>query len=178
MDFRNKLMRFCPYTTLKKQTSASMNPLSHRIRDRKTLLINLMVAAMVITPMVFSVFSEPQIMFVNLSDLEVRVVTNKKEYYVNETIKAALYVYNNNPYPVRLEPIRVIYISGNYVSDPEKISGIAHIDYAEQYQYILIKANSSKLLFEDEFIVRKLGEFMINMLGASTTVNVIPNQGA
>lgn len=178
MGLRDKLTRFCPSTTLKKQASASMNPLAQLFRERKTVLIYLALTAVLITPMAYSLFSEPQTKLVTLSDLEVRVVTDKKEYHVNETIRAALYVYNNNPYPVRLEPIREIYISGNIVSEPYKIAGILLLDYPATFQYISIAVNSSQVIHEHEFIARLTGEFLINILGASTTVNVICHQGA
>jgi len=187
MGFRDRLERFCPYTTLKKEASASENPLAQRIRGRKTAFIYLVLAIGLITPIAYSFFSEPQTKLVTLSDLEVRVVTDKKEYRVNETIKAVLYVCNNNSYPVRIEPIREIYISGNIfssflvgdsVSEPDKIAGILFLDYPAQFQYISIAANSSQVIHEQKFVARLPGEFLINMLGASTTVNVIDHPGA
>jgi len=178
MDSKYGLVRFCPYTTLKEQASTPANPLTQRIRDRKTLFIYLVLATIVLTPVVYGFFSEPQAKLVTLSDLDVRIVTDKKEYYVNDTIRASLCVYNNNPYPVSLEPIRHIYVSGNIVSDPEKISEMLFLDYPAQYQYISIKANSSQVLHEEEFVARMPAEFMINMNGARTMVKVILNQGA
>jgi hypothetical protein len=182
MGFRDRLARFCPYTTLKKESSASESPLMQRIRGRKTAFIYLVLAIGLITPIAYSFFSEPQAKLVTLSDLEVRVVTDKKEYRVNETIKAALYVCNNNSYTVSLEPIREIYISGNIVSQifvegNERISGILLLDYPATFQYISIAANSSQVIHEQEFIARFPGEFLININGASTTVNVIDHSG-
>jgi len=182
MGFRDRLARFCPYTTLKEEASAE-NPLTQRIRGRKTAFIYLVLAIGLIIPIAYSFFSEPQAKFVTLSDLEVRVVTDKKEYRVNETIKASLYVCNNNSYPVSLEPIRKIYISGNIVSqiivsELDKITGILLLDYPATFQYISIAANSSQVIHEHEFVARLPGEFLINMLGASTTVNVIDHPGA
>jgi hypothetical protein len=183
MSFGDRLVRFCPYTTLKEESSASENPLAQRIRGHKTAFIYLVLAIGLMTPIAYSFFSEPQAKFVTLSDLEVRVVTDKKEYRVNETIKAALYVCNNNSYPVSLEPIREIYISGNIVSqiivfELDKIAGILLLDYPATFQYISIAANSSQVIHEHEFVARLPGEFLINMLGASTTVNVIDHPRA
>ena len=183
MGFRDRLERFCPYTTLKKEASASENPLAQRIRGRKTAFIYLVLAIGLITPIAYSFFSEPQTKLVTLSDLEIKVVTDKKEYRVNETIKAALYVCNNNSYPVSLEPIREIYISGNIVSqiivsELDKITGILLLDYPATFQYISIAANSSQVIHEQKFVARLPGEFLINMLGASTTVNVTGYPGA
>ena len=183
MDSKYGLVRFCPYTTLKEQASTPANPLTQRIRDRKTLFIYLVLATIVLTPVVYGFFSEPQAKLVTLSDLDIRVVTDKEQYCVNDTIRAALYVYNNNPYPVRLEPIKHIYISGNIVSDnitfgDEKIVGMLYLDYPGSLQYLSIAANSSLVLYEHDFGARLPGEYRIIILGASTTVNVIPNQGA
>jgi hypothetical protein len=178
MGFRDRLARFCPYTTLKEEASTSESPLMRRIGGRKVAFIYLVLAVGLATPIAYSFFLQPQAKLVTLSDLKVRIVTDKNEYNVNETIRAALYVYNNNPYPVRLEPIREIYISGNSVSESEKISTICYLDYSAQYQYIFIEASSSLVLYKQEFLTRIPGEFMINMLGASTTVNVIGRLGA
>lgn len=181
MGLRDRLTRFCPYTTLKKQDSASTNPLTQRIREHKTAFLYLVLAIGFITPIAYNFFSEPQAKLVALSDLEVRVVTDKKEYRVNETIKAALYVCNNNSYPVSLAPIREIYISGNisqiFLSGNERISGLFLLDYPASIQYISIAANSSQVIHEQDFVARFPGEFFINMLGASTTVKVIDHSG-
>ena len=180
--FRDRLARFCPYNTLKKQDSASMNPLTQRIREHKTAFLYLVLAIGFITPIAYNFFSEPQAKLVMLRDLEVRVVTDKKEYRVNETIKAALYVCNNNSYTVSIAPIREIVISGNilsqiFVSGNERISEILLLDYPANCQYISIAANSSHLIHEQDFVARLPGEFFINMLGASTKIKVIDHSG-
>lgn len=181
MGFRDRLARFCPYTTLKKQDSASTNPLTQRIREHKTAFLYLVLAIGFITPIAYNFFSEPQAKLVTLSDLEVRVVTDKKEYRVNETIKAALYVCNNNSYPVSIAPIREIIISSNiyqiFVEGNERISGILFLDYPASIQYISIAANSSQVIHEQDFVARFPGEFFINMLGASTKIKVIDHSG-
>jgi hypothetical protein len=64
------------------------------------------------------------------------------------------------------------------VSEPNKIAGILHLDYPATFQYISIAANSGQVIHEEEFVARLPGEFLINMLGASTTVNVVGHPGA
>jgi hypothetical protein len=64
------------------------------------------------------------------------------------------------------------------VSELDKITGILLLDYPATFQYISIAANSSQVIHEQEFVARLPGEFLINMLGASTTVNVIDHLGA
>jgi len=177
MGFRDRLARFCPYTTLRKEASASESPLMRRIGGRKVAFIYLVLAVGLVTPIVYSFFLTPQAKLVTLSDLEVKVVTDKKEYHANETIRAALVVFNNNPYPVRLEPIREMYISGNTVSEPDKIVGILHLDYSASFQYISIATNSSHVIHEEKFVARLPGEFRIIMVEVSATVNVIDHLG-
>ena len=179
MSLRDSLARFCPYTTLKKEASSSENPLVKRFRERKTFISMVVVAALLI-PMAYSFFSNPQTKLVTLRDLEIRVITDKKEYRVNETIKVELCVFNNNSYSVMVKPIKEIYVSGNSVYilgnsviEPQKISGILILDYPAEYQYILIDANSRHVIYKEEFVARLPGEFLINMLGASVSVNVM-----
>lgn len=176
MGLKNKLARFCPYSTLKNRTE---NPLVQHIRERKSVFIILALAVGLMTPIAYSLLSGPQTKLVTLSDLEVKVVTDKREYSVNETIRVSLIVCNNDSYPVYLEPVREIYIAGNLLSeflvldDGDKVTGILLLDYPADYQYMFIEANSCRVIHEHEFIARHAGEFHINMLGASTTVRVI-----
>jgi len=178
MGLRDRPVRFCPYTTLRKETSASESPLMRRIGGRKVALIYLLLAVSLAAPIAYSFFQTPQAKLVTLSDLDVRVVTDGKQYHVNETIRAALVVFNDNPYPVWLEPIREMYISGNTISEPDKISSILYLDYPSSFQYISIAANSSQVIHEERFVTRLPGEFRINILGASTVVNVVNSLGA
>ena len=175
IDLKNKLARFCPYTTLKNRAE---NPSMQHIRERKSVFIILALAISLMVPIAYSLLSGPQTKLVTLSDLMVKVVTDEKEYGVNETIRASLIVCNNNSYPVKLEPIREIYMAGSVLSefllldDGAKVNGILLLDYPADYQYMFIEANSCRVIHEHEFIARHTGEFFINILGASTAVRV------
>jgi hypothetical protein len=172
MGLGDKLARFCPYTTLKRESLASENSLSKHLREKR-VIIAVALAMVLAVPFVYGFYSTPQTKVVALSDLDVRVITDKNEYRANETIKASLIVYNNNSYSVQIEPIRQMYISGNSVSVLEKVNAILFLDYPAQYEYIQIDTNSSHVVHTEVFVARVPGEFMINILGAGVSVDVL-----
>lgn len=113
----------------------------------------------------------PYIPTVTVGELRVEIVTDKEEYFLGESFNATLYIVNDRSTPVKLKPITEYYFSGNSKADPNKIVGLVHVTPVKG-EMIHIPANSrirfDQVVFKPEYP----GEFVINGLGASLTVNV------
>ena len=144
--------------------------LSKMGEDKPNLLYPVIVVGL-IASVGYIYFSQFNIPIVTLGDLRVEVVTDKPEYYLNESIEATLYFCNDRSRPVKIKMILHFSYIGYTEGDTERIGADVHISPAEKY--FLIPANSRAPYFQATFRPRSPGEFVIGILGASVTVPVV-----
>lgn len=140
-------------------------------QQKKILLIFFFTAALAVF-LSFKYYSTPYIPTVTLRELRIEIVTDKEEYYLGELFKATLYIVNDRSTPVKLKSITEYTFSGNSKADPNKIVAKVFVT-PEKGAMIHIPANSRFRLDQFVFKSEYPGEFVINGLGASLTVNVI-----
>ncbi|NIM46511.1 MAG: hypothetical protein GTO54_12975 [Nitrososphaeria archaeon] len=142
-----------------------------KMGEDKPNLLYLVIVIGLIASVGYIYFSQFNVPIVTLRDLRVEVVTDKPEYYLNESIEATLYFYNDRSRPVKIKMILHFSSIGYTEGDTERIGADVHISPAEKY--LFIPANSRAPYFQATFRPRSPGEFIIRILGASVTVPVV-----
>ena len=136
----------------------------------RSVILCTIIFTIIIVPITYNYLSVYEIREVTLYDLRVELITDRKTYFLNETIKAIVYLCNDNPYPVNIKQILTYYSTGYSVIDQNKISSIISVTPVEDW--ITIPAKSNIKFHQQMFTPRFVGEFFIHILGASVTVNI------
>jgi len=121
--------------------------------------------------LVFTQYQKTKIPEVNFNSLRKELVTDKVEYNVGEQINATLFVYNDEPYNVKFKAIKNYYITGYSLGDQNKI--IDYVSVTTTSEYKIIPKNSRLKIADAVFIPQQEGEFFIQIMGISITLNVI-----
>ncbi len=107
---------------------------------------------------------------VGLHELRKEVLTEREEYRIGEPVKAALILYNDHAYPVKFKAITLYGISGYSVSEGKPVA--AQVYCTPVQSYTEMDAKSQLVLATHTFNPEHPGEFKINIMGESLSVNV------
>ena len=113
---------------------------------------------------------------VSLADMEKRIMSDKNEYYLGETVNIKVQLVNSFDHDVRLEPItRITY--GTVQAGKPWVSADVNINIVRGSAYH-IPSHGNLTILDEALSPTEPGEFTFNVLGESLTVMIHPYKGA
>ena len=106
------------------------------------------------------------------SHTRVELVTDKREYHINETITARIIIYNENNHPIRIKSITKYSSMGRSKSESNP-TVVADVHITPAGEYLTIDGKSNIVPIVEHFHPDKIGEYLISIMGCTTTVNII-----
>jgi hypothetical protein len=108
---------------------------------------------------------------VSLNDLNVEITTSKKVYHVGDVINGTVWLVNDTPQTVHLDPIYTSYLTAGYT--PNLYSATINIDYASRYSGREIPAWGRVGFLPFLYSASQVGTFEIRTYETSASVEVI-----
>ena len=108
---------------------------------------------------------------VSVNDLKVMITTTKSVYNVGEVINGTIWLVNETPQPVQLDPIYTFYLTAGYA--PFIYGTVGHISPASPDAVIEIPAWGRVSFLPLRYSAGQVGTFEIRAYGASAKVEVI-----
>lgn len=132
------------------------------------------VAAFLCLVIVVSYTTAPPV--VSLADMEKRIMSDKNEYYLGETVNIKVQLVNSFDHDIRLEPItRITY--GTVQAGKPWVSADVNINIVRGSAYH-IPSHGNLTILDEALSSTEPGEFRFNVLGESLTVMIHPYKGA